>query len=148
MVAARSICLNCERGQWQHCPQCNRLISKIEGCNHITCVCKYEFCYICRARWTRERCTAGCVLFDPQDENADDARSFGTIALVLSGGRWGFLTPTGGEALWMRRIFFHVSNFRRRIQPCSLYRGQPVSFILGPARARGLPQQALEIDLL
>lgn len=26
------------------CPKCSRYIHKTEGCNHITCICKEEFC--------------------------------------------------------------------------------------------------------
>jgi hypothetical protein len=29
------------------CYHCNRNIHKFEGCNHITCICKKEFCYNC-----------------------------------------------------------------------------------------------------
>ncbi|KXS97151.1 hypothetical protein AC578_3072, partial [Pseudocercospora eumusae] len=32
---------------WRRCASCQRLIEKISGCNHITCVCKAEWCYVC-----------------------------------------------------------------------------------------------------
>lgn len=32
---------------WRHCPSCHHLIEKESGCNHITCVCKAEWCYVC-----------------------------------------------------------------------------------------------------
>ncbi|KAK6003351.1 hypothetical protein QM012_001196 [Aureobasidium pullulans] len=36
---------------WQRCPSCSRLVVLDSGCNHITCRCKHQFCYICGAKW-------------------------------------------------------------------------------------------------
>ncbi|KAM3135599.1 hypothetical protein pb186bvf_012270 [Paramecium bursaria] len=33
------------------CPQCKAMVQKTQGCNHITCRCKYEYCYVCSAKW-------------------------------------------------------------------------------------------------
>ena len=41
---------------WQTCPQCQRIIELSVGCNHMTCHCGYQFCYMCAARWK----TCGC----------------------------------------------------------------------------------------
>jgi ariadne-1 len=35
----------------QKCPMCRQSIEKNEGCIHMTCVCKYEFCWICLKVW-------------------------------------------------------------------------------------------------
>ncbi|KAK1758198.1 hypothetical protein QBC47DRAFT_134021 [Echria macrotheca] len=32
---------------WQRCPRCRRVIEKNQGCNHMSCVCGCEFCYLC-----------------------------------------------------------------------------------------------------
>lgn len=29
------------------CPRCSRWVSKSRGCNHMTCVCSENFCYLC-----------------------------------------------------------------------------------------------------
>lgn len=33
------------------CNKCEQVILRTQGCNHMTCVCKYEFCYICGKEW-------------------------------------------------------------------------------------------------
>jgi hypothetical protein len=33
------------------CFHCGKPVSKIQGCNHITCFCKKEFCYTCLRSW-------------------------------------------------------------------------------------------------
>ncbi|KAK4152453.1 hypothetical protein C8A00DRAFT_34869 [Chaetomidium leptoderma] len=35
------------------CPGCKRDVHKASGCNHITCVCGHEWCYICLAAYER-----------------------------------------------------------------------------------------------
>ena len=37
--------------KWQRCPKCSRVVELTVGCNHMTCVCRTEFCYECRAIW-------------------------------------------------------------------------------------------------
>jgi len=33
------------------CPSCGLTVQKTEGCNHMTCICKFEFCYVCGAKY-------------------------------------------------------------------------------------------------
>lgn len=33
---------------------CNYIIEKNEGCNHITCRCGYEFCWVCGDEWSNQ----------------------------------------------------------------------------------------------
>ncbi|KAH7001229.1 hypothetical protein EDB80DRAFT_87264 [Ilyonectria destructans] len=39
-----------------NCPQCARMLSLLTGCNHITCVCGAQFCYLCGERWPNCDC--------------------------------------------------------------------------------------------
>ncbi|KAI8917229.1 hypothetical protein DFJ77DRAFT_338660 [Powellomyces hirtus] len=45
---------------WQRCYKCNRTIELGTGCNHITCRCRAEFCYVCGLPWK----TCPCPLWD------------------------------------------------------------------------------------
>lgn len=36
---------------WQRCYSCNAMIEKKEGCNHMTCRCRAEFCIVCGSKW-------------------------------------------------------------------------------------------------
>jgi hypothetical protein len=37
---------------WQSCQQCKRVVERVPGgCNHMNCLCGYQFCYTCGARW-------------------------------------------------------------------------------------------------
>ncbi|RSL68039.1 hypothetical protein CEP54_002966 [Fusarium duplospermum] len=41
---------------WQQCKACKRVVELEQGCNHITCKCKAEFCYVCGERWKTCSC--------------------------------------------------------------------------------------------
>ena len=45
------------RNQWQKCFGCRRVVELRSGCNHITCVCKSEFCYVCGLKWKNCDCS-------------------------------------------------------------------------------------------
>jgi hypothetical protein len=34
------------------CPGCSLRTERTDGCNHMTCPCGYEWCYICECRWS------------------------------------------------------------------------------------------------
>merc|ERR1712146_571565 len=38
----------------RQCPKCKVVVERTRGCNHITCRCKYEFCYVCGVAFTNE----------------------------------------------------------------------------------------------
>ncbi|KAG2360786.1 hypothetical protein BDR07DRAFT_122181 [Suillus spraguei] len=41
---------------WSRCPGCAQMIELSLGCFHMTCRCKTEFCYLCRALWKTCKC--------------------------------------------------------------------------------------------
>ncbi|KAK9072408.1 hypothetical protein SSX86_008842 [Deinandra increscens subsp. villosa] len=47
-----------KKKKWKKCPNCNFFVEKTEGCVHITCRCKYEFCYKCGVKWSSNH--GGC----------------------------------------------------------------------------------------
>lgn len=36
-----------QRNGWRSCPRCNNMVEKRSGCEHMTCRCGGEFCYVC-----------------------------------------------------------------------------------------------------
>lgn len=46
-----------EKSGWRRCYKCRTLVELTQGCTHMTCRCKAQFCYICGAIWDP---TIGC----------------------------------------------------------------------------------------
>ncbi|KAE8700740.1 P-loop containing nucleoside triphosphate hydrolases superfamily protein [Hibiscus syriacus] len=44
--------------KWRNCPSCRFMVERTEGCPHMTCRCRYQFCYACGAKWTHDH--GGC----------------------------------------------------------------------------------------
>lgn len=61
---------------YQDCPNCRQRVQLADGCNHITCTCGVQFCYLCGmlameggSHWDRQR--GGCPRYGrPGDEQA------------------------------------------------------------------------------
>ncbi|TFK86413.1 hypothetical protein K466DRAFT_550427 [Polyporus arcularius HHB13444] len=51
-----------QQSGWARCPGCETMIELNMGCYHMTCRCRTEFCYLCRARWK----TCPCPQWDEQ----------------------------------------------------------------------------------
>jgi hypothetical protein len=45
-----------DREGWKRCPGCEALVELNLGCFHITCRCRAQFCYVCRATWKSCAC--------------------------------------------------------------------------------------------
>ncbi|KAM3084428.1 hypothetical protein ACMFMG_001468 [Clarireedia jacksonii] len=50
---------------WRRCYKCRTLVELAQGCTHITCRCKAQFCYICGAVWDP---VVGCPNYCNGDE--------------------------------------------------------------------------------
>ncbi|PTB74574.1 hypothetical protein M440DRAFT_1337035, partial [Trichoderma longibrachiatum ATCC 18648] len=46
------------------CPRCGVVISLMDGCNHMTCVCGAEFCFLCGEDWNFE---CNCPLYNARE---------------------------------------------------------------------------------
>ncbi|KAI1374907.1 hypothetical protein F4677DRAFT_147015 [Hypoxylon crocopeplum] len=40
-----------EKSGWRRCYKCRTLVELTQGCTHMTCRCRAQFCYICGAVW-------------------------------------------------------------------------------------------------
>lgn len=50
-TALQQVLQTADENGWQRCYSCRRLVELDIGCNHITCRCGAQFCYICAERW-------------------------------------------------------------------------------------------------
>lgn len=46
-----------EKSGWRRCYKCRTLVELAQGCTHVTCRCKAQFCYVCGGIWDS---TLGC----------------------------------------------------------------------------------------
>ena len=46
---------------FQRCTNCKQMVELMYGCNHMTCVCRYEFCYSCGAGWSPRKCNCETI---------------------------------------------------------------------------------------
>ncbi|PKS09457.1 hypothetical protein jhhlp_004073, partial [Lomentospora prolificans] len=57
-----------EKSGWRRCYRCRTLVELAQGCTHMTCRCKAQFCYICGAVWDP---TVGCPNFCNGEEELE-----------------------------------------------------------------------------
>eukprot|EP01126_Amoeba_proteus_P059481 TRINITY_DN7771_c0_g1_i13.p1 TRINITY_DN7771_c0_g1~~TRINITY_DN7771_c0_g1_i13.p1 ORF type:complete len:584 (+),score=91.91 TRINITY_DN7771_c0_g1_i13:1-1752(+) len=43
--------LNYIRATTTQCPSCGRALDRVTACNHLTCGCGYQFCFVCKQKW-------------------------------------------------------------------------------------------------
>ncbi|KAK8055548.1 IBR domain-containing protein [Apiospora rasikravindrae] len=48
-----------EEAGWKRCIGCHAYVEHSDACQHMTCRCGAEFCYVCGARWRTCACTMG-----------------------------------------------------------------------------------------
>ncbi|KAK4240120.1 hypothetical protein C8A03DRAFT_42324 [Achaetomium macrosporum] len=61
-----------EKSGWRRCYKCRMLVELVQGCTHITCRCKAQFCYICGAVWDP---AVGCPNFCNGEEELERRRA-------------------------------------------------------------------------
>lgn len=54
------------------CPNCKAKIIKQEGCNHMTCICGTEFCYVCKKEYVTDQYGKYSITKHYQDNNAQN----------------------------------------------------------------------------
>ena len=50
----------------KRCTKCKFIVVKNEGCDHMTCRCGYEFCYVCGGKYQRCKCEGYSANHDPE----------------------------------------------------------------------------------
>ena len=60
-----------EKSGWRRCYKCRNLVELTQGCSHITCRCKAQFCYICGAVWDP---VVGCPIYCNGEEELERRR--------------------------------------------------------------------------
>lgn len=60
-----------EKSGWRRCYKCRNLVELSQGCSHITCRCKAQFCYICGAVWDQ---IVGCPNYCSGEEELERRR--------------------------------------------------------------------------
>ncbi|KAH8586700.1 hypothetical protein B0O99DRAFT_665658 [Bisporella sp. PMI_857] len=55
-TALQLVLQTADENGWQRCYSCRRLVELDIGCNHITCPCSAQFCYICARPWKTCAC--------------------------------------------------------------------------------------------
>ena len=45
-----------KKEMWQTCPVCKAIVELRQGCYHIVCRCRTQFCYLCGAAWKTCQC--------------------------------------------------------------------------------------------
>ncbi|KAG0646946.1 Ariadne ubiquitin ligase [Hyphodiscus hymeniophilus] len=60
-----------ENAGWRRCYKCRNLVELTQGCSHITCRCRAQFCYICGAIWDP---FVGCPNFCNGEEELERRR--------------------------------------------------------------------------
>ena len=66
--------------KWQQCFSCQAIVEKAKGCNHMSCRCGAQFCYVCGHKWK----TCGC----PHMDNAAGGNHGGWVDGEWIDGEW------------------------------------------------------------
>jgi hypothetical protein len=59
--------------KWKQCPSCWNMVERVDGCNHMECICGIEFCYNC-GRTFDEDDSCACEAGHDEESDGEDAR--------------------------------------------------------------------------
>jgi len=51
---------------FKQCPNCKFFVEKTQGCNHLVCRCKFEFCFQCGGAYGRCECRQARIITKPE----------------------------------------------------------------------------------
>ncbi|KAL7936877.1 hypothetical protein V8C35DRAFT_277386 [Trichoderma chlorosporum] len=88
-----------EEEGWKHCYSCHALVEHKEACQHMTCRCGAQFCYVCGLRWR----TCGCTM--------EQLHAIKQAAQARRGQR---LVNERAEAEELREILAQIEEFERQ----------------------------------
>ncbi|TFB04206.1 hypothetical protein CCMA1212_003640 [Trichoderma ghanense] len=88
-----------EEQGWKHCYSCRALVEHKEACQHMTCRCGAQFCYVCGLRWR----TCGCTM-----------EQLHAIKEAAEARRAQRLVDERAEAEELREILAQIEEFERQ----------------------------------
>eukprot|EP01105_Mastigella_eilhardi_P004254 TRINITY_DN15668_c0_g2_i1.p2 TRINITY_DN15668_c0_g2~~TRINITY_DN15668_c0_g2_i1.p2 ORF type:complete len:155 (+),score=22.54 TRINITY_DN15668_c0_g2_i1:68-532(+) len=122
-----------ERGLvWQRCPRCGVVVFLNHGCNHVSCLCGMQFCFVCAVSWKACTCptwTLENIVYEK--EHTVNARQRAAVERLARDDvechhAWGFVRERAvcSYCYWHTH-FFHFECTqcgRRSCRNCALHR--------------------------
>lgn len=54
--ATAAVLADAQAKGWTRCYRCRAMVELTQGCYHMTCRCRGEFCYLCSIPWKKCKC--------------------------------------------------------------------------------------------
>jgi hypothetical protein len=69
----------------QNCPACAAVIERNDGCNHMTCRCGHQFCWVCGEEWSHQH-SYFCRRYRRNNNNDDSLAGMANKVMNFFGG--------------------------------------------------------------